>query len=248
MRSTCTFFSVGLTLPPRIRLHPLALSPSRSRGTPADWLCRTKLCSCGVRSRFRAVRLLCGLSLLLLTQPAQAQTPPEAEKRRLDLSVWSAGATGEENTDSFAEAQLWSTGFFLGWVMIPDAGASWRQGDLEYGFNLIPYFLQVSPQHIFGGGFEPVVLRWRSSHHLRSVTPYIELAGGGLFTNSNLPRGNTSSFNFMAKAGAGIEVSTKKHQSFDVGCRWSHISNANLGVRNPEFNGIQLSIGYHWFK
>jgi hypothetical protein len=43
-------------------------------------------------------------------------------------------------------------------------------------------------------------------------------------------------------------VSTKEHQSLDVGCRWSHISNANLGVSNPAFNGIQLSIGYHWFK
>ena len=247
MRSICRrFLSVGLTLPPRIRPHPLDLSPGRSRRSPV--LRRTKLCICGVPSRFRSAPLLCGLSLLLLTHPVQGQTPPEAEKRQLDLSVWSAGATGEENTDSFAEAQLWSTGFFLGWVLIPDAGASWRQGDLEYGFNLIPYFLQVSPQHIFGGGFEPVVLRWRSSHHFGSLIPYIELAGGGLFTNSNLPHGNTSSFNFTVKAGGGIEVSTKKHQAFDLGCRWSHISNANLGVRNPEFNGIQLSIGYHWFK
>lgn len=203
----------------------------------------------GIGGRFRAAPLLWGLSFLLLTYRPQAQTVPEAnDKRRLDLSVWSAGATGEENTDSFAEAQVWSTGVYVGWVLIPDAGASWRQGDLEYGFNLIPYFLQTSPRHIFGGGFEPIVLRWRSSHHFGRVTPYIELAGGGLFTNSNLPPGDTSSFNFTAKAGGGIEVSTMKHQSLDVGCRWSHISNANLGVRNPEFNGIQLSIGYHWFK
>jgi hypothetical protein len=34
----------------------------------------------------------------------------------------------------------------------------------------------------------------------------------------------------------------------DFACRWSHLSNANLGVRNPEFNGIQMSVGYHWLK
>jgi len=175
--------------------------------------------------------------------------PPQANNPQArDFSVWIAGATGEENTNSFAEAQVWSTGVFLGWVIVAKAGSGWRQGGLEYGFSLIPAAVQTRPQHIFGGGFEPVVLRWNSSHHLGRLTPYIELAGGGLFTNSNLPPGNTSSFNFTARAGGGLQVSTKKGQSFDAACRWSHISNANLGVRNPEFNGIQLSIGYHWFK
>jgi len=41
-------------------------------------------------------------------------------------------------------------------------------------------------------------------------------------------------------------VSTTRRQSFDIGCRWSHISNANLGIENPEFNGIQVSLGYHF--
>src|SRR6266849_4902604 len=41
---------------------------------------------------------------------------------------------------------------------------------------------------------------------------------------------------------------TQGRQSLDVGCRWLHISNANLGVRNPEFNGVEISLGYHWFK
>jgi Lipid A 3-O-deacylase (PagL) len=136
----------------------------------------------------------------------------------------------------------------MGWVITPDARAGWRRGALEYGFDLIPAFIQARPQHIFGGGFEPVVLRWNFRHHLGRLTPYIELAGGGLFTNSNLPPGNTSSFNFTARGGGGIEVPTQKHQSLDIACRWSHISNANLGVRNPEFNGIQVSIGYRWFK
>jgi len=196
------------------------------------------------------VPLLFGLSFLLLANPGSAQMePPGAgERRRMDLSIWTAGATGKENTDSFAEAQIWSTGIFLGWVVIANAGSSWRRGGLEYGFNLLPAVVQFQPGHIFGGGFEPIVLRWNFSHHRGRMSPFIELAGGALITNSDLPPGNTSSFNFTVRTGGGIAVSTKKHQSLDVGCRWSHISNANLGVRNPAFNGIQLSVGYHWFK
>jgi hypothetical protein len=201
-------------------------------------------------ARLRAALLLFGLFCLLLAHRTQAQAePPAASERGLfDLSVWTAGATGKENTDSFAEAQILSTGVFFGWVIVADAGSSWRRGGLEYGFNLLPAVVQFTPGHIFGGGFEPIVLRWNSSHHHGRLSPFIELAGGALITNSELPLGDTSAFNFTVRAGGGMAVSTTKHQSFDVACRWSHISNANLGDRNPQFNGLQLSVGYHWFK
>jgi hypothetical protein len=74
------------------------------------------------------------------------------------------------------------------------------------------------------------------------------LAGGAIRTNANLPTGNTSNFNFTARGGGGIQIFTKPRRSVEVACRWSHISNGNLGVKNPEFNGIQVSVGYHWFR
>jgi hypothetical protein len=43
-------------------------------------------------------------------------------------------------------------------------------------------------------------------------------------------------------------LQTREHQAFDIGCRWSHISNANLGTENTEFNGVQVNIAYHWFR
>jgi hypothetical protein len=43
--------------------------------------------------------------------------------------------------------------------------------------------------------FEPIVLRWKSGIHTSRLEPYIELAGGGLHTNTNFPSGNTSDFN-----------------------------------------------------
>jgi Lipid A 3-O-deacylase (PagL) len=114
------------------------------------------------------------------------------------------------------------------------------------GFDVAPIFVQFTPQHVPGVVFDPVILRWNSSHR-EGVTPYIELGGGAVRTPSNFPVGDTSRFNFIARGG-GVLISTKHAQALEIGCRWWHISNANLGTRNPEFNGIQLSVGWHWYK
>jgi hypothetical protein len=187
------------------------------------------------------------LFLLVLPVYAQADLPQE-QQRNWDVSVWAAGATGEENSNSFSEAQILTAGVFIGKELTGEIGSGWKRGRFEYGFELIPLFRQFRPQSIYGGGFEPVVLRWNSSLHAGHVMPYIELAGGGLRTNSNLPAGDTSTFNFTARGGGGIEIFTEPRQFIEIGCQWWHISNANLGVRNPEFNGIQVSLGYHWHR
>jgi hypothetical protein len=189
-------------------------------------------------------------SLLVLSHPASGAQGsfPEAQNRRWDVSVWLAAATGEENRNSFTEAQILSAGLFVGKMMTGEIGTGWRRGRLEYGLDVMPVFIQLTPNRLYGGGFEPVVLRWNSSLRMRRVAPYVELAGGAVRTNSNLPAGDTSMFNFTARGGGGIQIFTANRRSIDIGCRWWHVSNANLGVRNPEFNGIQLSLGYHWRK
>jgi hypothetical protein len=198
----------------------------------------------------RVSRLLLSLIFLLVSGRVFTQDLPSAGQRgSWDLSVWAAGETGEENTNSFAEAQIWSAGVFVGRVMTRERGSGWWRGNLEYAFDLMPVFETRGNQRIRGGGFDPVILRWNSARrHTPRVSPYIELAGGAVITSSNLPPGNTSRFNFTPKGGGGIYVRTRKRQSLDIGVSWSHISNANLGVDNPEFNGVQLSFAYHWFR
>ena len=172
----------------------------------------------------------------------------EGQNRNWDFSVWMAAATGEETTNSFAEVQILSGGVFVGKTLTGEIGSGWRRGSLEYGFDVIPLFVHFTPEKIHGGGFEPLILRWNSGLRAGRIAPYLELAGGGVATNTNLPAGRTSNFNFTARGGGGIEISTAKRQSLDIACRWWHISNANLGVQNPEFNGIQVSLAYHRFK
>jgi hypothetical protein len=186
------------------------------------------------------------LLFALGTAICSAQQVPA--NRPWDISIWAAGATGEENTNSFAEAQIFSAGVLIGKMVTPEIGDGWRRGRLELAADVFPAFLQLSPQRIHGVGFDPVILRWHPRLHRSGLGPFFELGGGGLWTNTNFPAGDTSTFNFIARGGAGILIHTKETQAFEIGCRWWHISNANLGVRNPEFNGIQVNVGWHWFK
>jgi hypothetical protein len=185
----------------------------------------------------------------LYSYSAAAQEQAIDKNRSWDIRVWVAGSTGEENRNSLTEAQLFSAGISIGKVIADGVGSGWWKGNLEYGFDVIPVFVAFGgTKRIYGGGVEPVVLRWTLSHHAHRVLPYIELGGGALISNANLPLGDTSSFNFTVRGGGGIQVSRKARRSIDIGCRWSHISNANLGVRNPEFNGVQVILGYHWLR
>ena len=170
-----------------------------------------------------------------------------APNQNWDIGIWSAIATGEEHTNSFTESQILTAGLFVGRIIKHEVGTGLWRGNFQYGFSVAP-LLQLRPQHLYGIALEPAIFRWNSAHSLGRAFPYIELAGGGVHTSANLPTGDTSSFNFTAKGGGGIYLPTTSTQALDLGLRWAHISNANLGRQNAEFNGIELRVGYHWFK
>ncbi len=190
-----------------------------------------------------------GFMILAASYHVRAQTSaPYAENTKWDFSVWAAGETGEETSNSFAQAQIWTAGIFCGRTLTSEVGNGWARGRLEYAADFVPVFETYGNQRTHGVGFDPVILRWNLALHTSKISPYIELSGGAVSTPVNLPPGRTSNFNFMAKGGGGFYLRTRSRQAFDFGLHWSHISNANLGYNNNEFNGVQLSIAYHWFK
>ena len=197
----------------------------------------------------RARHIGTGAVLLLLLSVSWAQSDyPQERNQPWDISAWVAGATGQENSHSYTQTQILSGGVFVGRPVTGDIGGGWLRGNLEYGFSVGPLFVQFAPVRTYGGGFEPVVLRWNSGVRRGRLAPFIEVGGGGLFSNKNLPPVNSSQVNFTARAGAGVQILTQRHRAVDIGCRWSHISNANLGTQNPGFNGVQVSLAYHWFR
>lgn len=198
-------------------------------------------------SRFKAFALVL-LATSALSGLAYTQSDPKFDNRNWDVSVWAAGATGEEGTNSFSEAQIVTGGIFVGRTVSGEIGRGWRRGSFEYGADFVPVFVQFAAHRASGTAFDPLILRWNSGLHRGRVSSFLDLGGGGVHTNHNFPQGNTSTFNFIARGGGGILIATKPAQALEIGCRWGHISNANLGTQNPEFNGIQVSLGWHWFK
>lgn len=178
-----------------------------------------------------AVVICCGGAV-----SAQAQEP---EGRAWDISGWAAGATGEESTNFLTESQILSAGVFVGKVLTGELGTGWRRGRLELGFDFAPVFVQFTPQRIHGVTFDPLILRWNSGVRRGRISPYLELGGGAVHTNQNFPVGDTSTFNFIARGGGGILIATRRAQAFEVGCRWWHISNANLGRAIPSSIGFR---------
>jgi hypothetical protein len=198
--------------------------------------------------KVRKLNIVLLVTFSLALSPAAICQETSPATATWDFTAFASVRTGEEITNSFGEAQIISAGFSAGRIVSRNIGRSWMRGGIEYAFSLIPLFVQVRPESLHGIAFEPLIFRWNSNHPFGHVTPYVELAGGGVHTNLNFPKGDTSSFNFTARGGAGIYLPAQGRNAFDLGVFWSHISNANLGVQNPEFNGIEVRIAYHRFR
>lgn len=113
-----------------------------------------------------------------------------------------------------------------------------------------------------GASITPIILRWNFARHGK-FTPWVQGAGGVLWTNhkfpaygdttvnlhNNGPYGDASVWNFIPQGGIGMHYFTHPNRSFDFSANAVHISSASLGDRNPGVNaGIQVSVGYTWWK
>jgi hypothetical protein len=83
-------------------------------------------------------------------------------------------------------------------------------------------------------------LKWDFAARGR-IEPYLELNGGTLFTNHQVPTG-TSAVNFTDAAALGMHILGERH-AFSVEVRYMHISNAGLSSPNPGINTVQVRIG-----
>ncbi len=129
--------------------------------------------------------------------------------------------------------------FGYGFLAVP-------KGTLEYTVELIPLYYITQRQNAYGASFTPFNLKYNFTN-LHRVVPYIELGGGVLFTNHDVPDG-TNRVNFTPQASIGFHLpvhpGSNKHFGFAV--KYIHISNAGLSVPNPGLNTVEfkLSVGH----
>jgi hypothetical protein len=188
------------------------------------------------------------LSIVLLPTLTAAQTTassPFAATQLWEFGVWGAEAAGKTAGQGFGQTHITMAGFEAGRVIHESALGSGYRRNLEYMIQIQPLFLVTRPQRTYGGGFSPVGLKWNFAPRGR-FRPYIEVNGGAMFTQKNVPPGNTDTFNFTAAGGSGVMIALTRTQVLSVAACFWHLSNANLGNINPGFNTIQFVVGYHW--
>jgi lipid A 3-O-deacylase len=173
--------------------------------------------------------------------PAHAQDGPETGGN--EIEIWTAGGHGTNGITQ--HTGLWSAGFRYGWVLTEPHGPGLLRGRFEYALDAVPMFVVFQPTNTaYGAAVNPLALIWDFDTHGR-VVPYVDLDGGVLFTNTQVPV-STSRINFTTAGAVGLHFLTgKMHWTADV--RFMHISNAGLQPLNPGINTVQLRVGLGWF-
>jgi lipid A 3-O-deacylase len=188
-----------------------------------------------------ALFLLCGFLLAGFASPVRAQDGPETGGKEIEF--WTTGGHGTNGVTQ--HTGVWTAGFRYGWVLTEPHGPGFLRGRFEYAVDAVPVFLLFQPSNTaYGAAVNPFALIWNFDTHGR-VVPYVDLGGGALFTNTQVPPG-TSRINFTTSGAVGLHfLAGKLNWSADV--RFMHISNAGLETLNPGINTVQLRLGVGWF-
>ena len=180
---------------------------------------------------------LIAVVLLFLSSVAWAQMRPEDGGR--EFQVWTGG--GYSVPGGTSDTGVWNVGVRYGFILTRPHGPGFLNGRFEYVLDAVPVFLVFQRYNTaYGGGFSPLGLKWDFAARGR-IEPYLELNGGTLFTNHQVPTG-TSAVNFTDAAALGMHILGDKH-AFSVEVRYMHISNAGLSSPNPGINTVQVRLG-----
>lgn len=161
-----------------------------------------------------------------------------------ELQGWTGG--GPSVPGGTSHTDVWNAGLRYGWILTRPHGPGFLKGRFEYVLDATPVFVIWQKYNTaYGGGFSPLGLKWNFATRGR-VAPYLELNGGTLFTNKEVPTG-TSAVNFTSAAAFGVHLFRNKY-AWSLEARYMHISNAGLATPNPGINTVQvrLGIGKFW--
>jgi len=206
------------------------------------------------------------------TQPDSMHTD---KGRSWEFGPFANGGVGVGDRSNF---QFFSAGVQGGKTLTPVIHLGIFSGQFEFGANIMPLWLAFTPaphEQTFtypggyfvgpeGGGtykgasLTPVILRWNFATRSRRFQPWLQAAGGLIYTTHKFPGdllvphgtpGGTSVFNFSPQGGGGVHFFTRPNRSIDLGVNGVHISSASLGDRNPGVNAsIQVQAGYTFWK
>lgn len=189
--------------------------------------------------------LLLTMCVGLCVSAAAAQNADAIRTGAWELGVWTEG--GFSVPGGTKDTQIMNAGFRAGKVLTPEIGPGLLRGKFEYAVDVVPVYVVFQKTTVYGAGFNPVVFKWNFTHGNRRMVPFFELAGGTLFSQSDVPAG-TNTVNFTTQVALGAQVFQRSKRSINFSVRYMHISNAGLASPNPGINTVQMQLGLHWWK
>ena len=194
----------------------------------------------GARSSFRKLFLTFLLTMFLAGSFAVAQDRPEDGGH--ELEVWTGG--GHSVPGGTKDTNEWNAGVRYGWILTEPHLPGFLSGRFELAVDAVPAFVVFQRANTaYGAGVNPVGFKWIFATR-GHIAPFLELNGGVLFTDHQVPKG-TSTINFTPGAAFGTYFLGEHAWSIDV--RYLHISNAGLTVPNPGVNSVQVRLGFGKF-
>ena len=180
-----------------------------------------------------------GLVFVALTFAArQAAAQDRPEEGGHELEVWTGG--GHSVPGGTKDTNVWNAGVRFGWILTAPHGPGFLSGRFEYAVDAVPLFVVFQrADTAYGAGVNPFALKWIFATR-GSVAPYLELNGGTLFTNHEVPAG-TIGVNFTSSAALGAHI--LGGHAWTVEVRYMHISNAGLTTPNLGINTVQVRLG-----
>lgn len=185
--------------------------------------------------------------VLLLCGMAAAQSSKPLEGYPWEFGLWGSG--GFSVPGGTKDTQMADFGLRVGKVLTSDAGPGFLHGSFEWSADVIPVYYLWQPKpgvNTYAGGFNPVNLTWNFTRAEKTV-PYLELGGGVLFSENNVPA-NTNNTNFLTHGALGFRFFVREKRALVFSTRYEHISNAGLSVPNPGINTVQFLLGWHWLR
>ena len=140
------------------------------------------------------------LAVILLLCASLTWAQARVEDGGHEIQLWTGG--GYSVPGGTSNTGVWNAGLRYGWILTRPHGPGFLKGRFEYALDAVPVFVVFQPANTaYGAGFNPLNLKWNFATRGR-VVPYLELSGGTLFTNHDVPTG-TNSVNFTSAAALG---------------------------------------------
>jgi lipid A 3-O-deacylase PagL len=95
---------------------------------------------------------------------------------------------------------------------------------------------------VYGAGINPLGLSMRFGHG--PWRPFWNLSGGVRMFADRVPVPRGTNFNFTADVGVGVYRPLSSRLAVTIGLDLHHVSNGNLGEKNPGVNYLLLTMGF----